>query len=68
LHEKIGDLMGEADNFFAGQSHRVCMPRFPSLAATCSVERLRAESAGGVQRKINFWSRAIWPFTFLNIS
>ena len=26
LHEKIGDLMGDADNFFAAQSHRVCRP------------------------------------------
>jgi len=68
LHEKIGDLMGDADDFFAAQSHRVCRPQFPSLAATSSGERCKAESSAGVQRKINFWSRAIWPFTFLNIS
>jgi len=36
LHEKIGDLIGDADNFFAAQSHHVCMPRFPSPAANTS--------------------------------
>ena len=33
LHEEIGDLMGNADDFFAAQSHRVGVPQFPSLAA-----------------------------------
>jgi hypothetical protein len=68
LHQKIGDLMGDADNFFAGQSHRVCMPQFPPPAAKSGGSRAGAESFAGVQRKINFWSRASWPFTFLNIS